>query len=394
MKFSSGTILVALCLGLPSFAPVAIAKKRKVKNFSRRTEDDSIENSNTNDEETSSEGVGGRRLQMHETRIKTVIAGNDIVVTNPGFAALDAGRIIPGRPIVTTPGQSCTVADGSNSCLNGHFCFGGYARKTGDRLGENQCVPCPSMEFLGSSTCDLDAFTGTTNPLTVQQRRALILECKQRCFFTLKDYWDLDAPNVFMGGVRFTDGGAYRPQDVIQRRRSAAGDMNFAKNRKNFFTQQPVRFPGARSNFFISGECTTTSSIKTKILQQSCFYNLCMGSGGFNCVNFYIGGPYNYDPYAVVKNTKNGEYYPVLAPIVEGFVLGGTGSFAGIKGTVKMQQQSGQTPALNGRQSGLEVQLFTFKTYPKIPTPPGPELAISNVADESGQVAADAVDTN
>jgi len=393
MKFSSGTILVALCLGLPSFAPVAIAKKRKVKNFSRRTEDDSIENSNNNDEETSSERVGGRRLAMQETRIKTVIAGNDIVVTNPGFAALDPGRIVPGRPIITTPGEDCTEATGLNPCRNGHFCFGGNTPSIAQYEG-NQCVPCPSMEFLGQDTCDSDEFTGTANQLTDAERFALNMECMERCFFTLKDYWDLDAPNVFMGGVRFTDGGAYRPQDVIQRRRSAAGDMNFAKNRKNFYTQQPVRFPGARSNFFISGECTTTSSTKTKILQQSCFYNLCMGSGGFNCVNFYIGGPYKYDPYAVVQNTADGEYYPELAPIVDGFVLGGTGSLAGIKGTVQMQQQSGQTPALNGRQSGLEVQLFTFKTYPKIPTPPGPELAISNVADESGQVAADAVDTD
>jgi len=386
MKISSGTILAAICLGLPSFAPVALAKKRKVKNFSRRTEDGNIEN---NDEESSSERGEGRRLQMQETRIKTVIAGNDIVVTNPGFAGWAQERDAPGRPSITTPGQDCTFHDGSNPCRNGHFCFGGNTPTSAEQYESNQCVPCPAMEFRVMSTCDEDFITGTRNALTTDERRALNLECKEKCYFDLQNYWDFDAPNVLMGSVRFTDGGAYRPKDVIQRRRSAPGDMNFAKNRNNFYTQQPVRFPGARSNFFINGECSTTSSTKTKVLQQSCFYNLCMGNGGFNCVNFYIGGPYNYDQFAVVQNPENGEYYPELAPIVEGFVLGGTGSFAGIKGTVKMQQQSGQTPALNGRQSGLEVQLFTFKTYPKIPTPPGPELAVSNVADESGQVAAD-----
>lgn len=423
MKFTLAVVLAALSLDLPSYTPVAIAKKRRVKNFSRRND---VDVGNKNDE-ASSDGRG-RRLQLQETKIKTVIGGNDIVDTNPEFA-----RRIRETPLqvrtTTNARLPCTTSTGTNPCINGNFCFLGHDREYLDGRtatsrvdqGPTQCFSCPPLDVHNAVTgvpdeprvynynrnsCGFQYTLGVAT-YSADVLSAITNECLASCFPDPL-YVNLEDPNVFLGNVRYTDGGAYRPQDVVQRRRSAAGELNFAKNRQNDNAQQPVRFPAARSNFFINGECTTTASSKTKILQQSCFYNLCMGNGGYNCVNFFIGGPYNYDPYKVVcKNLENpptnaclpatntrsnkNKYYPELAPDTKGFVLGGTGSFAGITGTVSMQQQSGLTAPLNGKQLGLEVQLFTFKTYPKIPTPPGPTMAISNVADEAGEVAADPV---
>jgi hypothetical protein len=182
-----------------------------------------------------------------------------------------------------------------------------------------------------------------------------------------------NGPERLLGSVLYTAGGVYKEEDVNIRARTAPGGKKFAGGK------QPIKFPARRTNFFITGECTTTAaSSTTQITGHTCFYTLCLGGGGGNCVNLYAGGPFEFSPGLIVETGEE----PLLPPKFAGIVIGGVGAFAGIGGTFTIETLAGRTTANVVPQFGLIAQKFDLSTTIKLPQAPGPQLAISNVAGE------------
>jgi len=177
-----------------------------------------------------------------------------------------------------------------------------------------------------------------------------------------------------LGAVFYTSGGIYPNGSVQKSARIAPNGALFAGDK------QPVKFPAARSNFFITGECTVTQASSDFIITgHSCLYTLCLGGGGNNCVNGLAAGPFVFNLQGTT--TDGDRTFPNLPPIFSGIILGGTGACAGIKGTFSVQTAGGQTAFnLNEPQFGLINQRFTFNTNKKLPEAPGPQKLVSNVA--------------
>ena len=181
-------------------------------------------------------------------------------------------------------------------------------------------------------------------------------------------------PEKLLGSVLYTSGGVYKEEDVVIRPRTAQGGKRFAGGK------QPIKFPARRTNFFITGECTTTSAgSDIEITGHTCFYTLCLGGGGNNCVNMYAGGPFLFTPAA---SSPQGQT-PALPPPFDGIIIGGVGAFAGISGFFFVETKAGRTSFNDLPQLGLIAQQFDLITSMPLPEAPGPQLAISNVAGDS-----------
>ena len=189
-----------------------------------------------------------------------------------------------------------------------------------------------------------------------------------------------NSPNALLGSIRYTSGGIHRQTDIQSRVRTAPNGQLYSGN------LQAIKFPSARTNFFATGECTTTQvEDKNTIIGHSCLYSICLGGGGNNCVNGLAAGPFRYQLGEMeTKMQPNGKEitYPKLPPTFSGIILGGTGACAGIKGTFKVLTISGQTSPLIEPQFGLIHQRFIFNTNKKLPEAPQPRLAISNLAGQ------------
>jgi len=185
--------------------------------------------------------------------------------------------------------------------------------------------------------------------------------------------------------------------------------VQYAGNRKIKFT--PVDDP----SFFFHGQCIVTSGflepstqiriftgLKTSIpqpviLSHSCSLNLCLGGGGFSCIAIYSGSAFVFnfgkgvalnneaqlDPDASVFTFEA----PPLPPPFPGTIIGGTGAFEGIEGSVTIATIAGTTGPIfssDGKDienpgsffklkpagSGSIVQVITVKS--NMPLPPGP----------------------
>ena len=147
--------------------------------------------------------------------------------------------------------------------------------------------------------------------------------------------------NQLLGAVFYTSGGIYPNGSVQRNKRTAPNGDLFSGD------SQPIKFPAARSNFFITGECTVTQTTgPNKITGHSCLYTLCLGGGGNNCVNGLAAGPFEFDLTAttttVNANTGVSRTFPSNPPTFSGIILGGTGACSGIIGHHHQQQQQQQ----------------------------------------------------
>ena len=136
-----------------------------------------------------------------------------------------------------------------------------------------------------------------------------------------------------------------------------------------------VKLRPPKDNFFFNGECTTVAGFGTsQILAHSCFYNLCLGGLGEDCVNIFAGGGFIFDPFAPVQ--KNEE--PLLPPSFPGAIIGGTGKYQGIKGSAQIvtitSRTSRELPVnFNGfslnksPQTGYITQLVQLETTQQLP---------------------------
>jgi len=177
----------------------------------------------------------------------------------------------------------------------------------------------------------------------------------------------------------------------------------FAGNRKIKFT--PVDDPF----YFLHGQCVATSGFlepsmeiptvsgpttvpQPVITSQLCKLNLCLGGRGASCIAIYSGSAYVFNFGKGVALNNGAEFAtddfipstfeaPPLPPPFPGTIIGGTGAFEGIEGSVSIATIAGTTgPILftDGTGStfdrttpvGSIVQVILVKS--NMPLPPGP----------------------
>jgi hypothetical protein len=120
-------------------------------------------------------------------------------------------------------------------------------------------------------------------------------------------------------------------------------------------------------------ECVATSVIEDKketspigpigdtlfiTTSHTCTLNLCLGGGGYDCIAIYAGGGYVFD-----LSPRGPDDALEIAPPFRGTILGGTGSFEGIEGTVDVVTITGTTGPIamidTGRRlNSINAQLF------------------------------------
>jgi len=157
--------------------------------------------------------------------------------------------------------------------------------------------------------------------------------------------------NFSVRGSSFLQNGPiFNPDDVKfidcikQPNKDSCEESLTDSNIGGFQSNRPLRYGGGkqpnvfnirppRQNYFFNGECTTVAGFgASQILAHSCFYNLCLGGLGEDCVNIYAGGGFIFDPFSVVMPGEE----PLLPPSFPGAVIGGTGKYQGIKGTAQI----------------------------------------------------------
>jgi len=245
--------------------------------------------------------------------------------------------------------------------------------------------------------------------------------------FNLKNIFSAN-PQFQIQGSSTTQKGAIFASDSVELVNAPDGEevvgqftiqVQFGGNRKLRF--MPVDDPA----YFFHGQCTATSGIlepqseefipnvaggtlnlivvpQPVITSQSCKLNLCLGGGGFSCIAIYSGSAFvfNFGKGIVLNNSVdfvNGAFVPSsfeappLPPPFPGTIIGGTGSFEGIEGSVTITTIAGTTGPIiesdgfshagdgGGKQLltysktkpiGSIVQVITVKSNMPLPTGP------------------------
>jgi len=177
--------------------------------------------------------------------------------------------------------------------------------------------------------------------------------------------------------------------------------VQFAGDRKIKFTPMDDPF------FFFHGQCVATSGIleppiigslnvgalaaksipQPVITSHSCMLNLCLGGGGFSCIAIYSGSAFvfNFGKGVALNNFVHRTFEaPPLPPPFPGTIIGGTGPFEGIEGSVTIATIAGTTGPIIFREAppigisfsgrnkpvGSIVQVISVKS--NMPLPHGP----------------------
>jgi hypothetical protein len=178
----------------------------------------------------------------------------------------------------------------------------------------------------------------------------------------------------------------YQPGDLLPKG-TTNNDAAFYIGAPYAGNTQPTAMPKPDAGYFYHGRCVASSVAvgnmprldqdkgskggsyyrRRRTLQQeqrsvatiashSCFLNLCLGGGGFDCIAVYSGTAFAFNA-DVVKTRKppNNYYYmppenierePELPPPYIGTIIGGTGAFEGIEGYVHVATIAGTTGPL------------------------------------------------
>lgn len=204
---------------------------------------------------------------------------------------------------------------------------------------------------------------------------------------------------MFQGSSSIQSGNVYDPSSielVNEPQGVVAGPTRF-----QFAGRRQPRFvPDGDQFYFFHGECVATSAVTTPVIgieitpgtevsfeqpiitSHTCQLNLCLGGGGFDCIAIYAGSAFVFNlgeaSTSNAFNVNNGEPLsfegPPLPPPFPGTIIGGTGSFEGIEGTVNIATVAGTTGGLFLGMGtvvfGKIVQVISVKS--NIPLPPGP----------------------
>jgi len=161
--------------------------------------------------------------------------------------------------------------------------------------------------------------------------------------------------------------------------------LKYAGNRQ---PKDPV--PDGDDAYFFHGICTATSGIDSTfsvsesfiITSHTCQLNLCLGGGGFDCIAILAGSSFVFDLGKQIGLSGDGvqsDSDVSLPPPYPGTIIGGTGSFEGIEGTVDIATIAGSTgielfEADNGLTSvfniGKIVQTISVHSNHPLPSAP------------------------
>jgi len=191
-----------------------------------------------------------------------------------------------------------------------------------------------------------------------------------------------------IGSSFLQSGPIYNPDDVRFIDCSRQKNKDSCKINKDLYDlEKNIQYGGGKQpnvfelappkdNFFFNGECTAVAGFgASQVLAHSCFYNLCLGGLGEDCVNIFAGGGFIFDPFAPVLDGEE----PLLPPSFPGAVVGGIGKYQGIKGSVQIvtitsrtsATQKGATkfgdPDANQPQTGYITQLIQLETTINLP---------------------------
>jgi len=173
---------------------------------------------------------------------------------------------------------------------------------------------------------------------------------------------------------------------------------------------QPRFLPVENPFYFFHGQCVATSGIlepavkfdvpgngdntfpQPVITSNTCRLNLCLGGGGFDCIAIYSGTAFVFNLGKGIRlnneRTSSGSsgkvvsfQPPPLPPPFPATIIGGTGSFEGIEGSVNIATIAGTTGPLADfvignsklvflQPIGVIVQVISVKS--NMPLPPGP----------------------
>jgi hypothetical protein len=194
-----------------------------------------------------------------------------------------------------------------------------------------------------------------------------------------KEYFAVtkDADTNFYGGVLPQSGSSAGSRGSLGTAFSTSagvfgtdGAIKIVKNEQRAGLKQAVNVPEPNANFFLQGQCKSTAGGNNNIDVEahSCLYDLCLGGGGFSCINLYSGTPFVFNPPTNINDLEFG-----LPPKFDLFILGGTGQFYQISGTATIETIGGRSafsPASANPQEGTIVQLVTLTTNFELPPAP------------------------
>jgi len=139
-------------------------------------------------------------------------------------------------------------------------------------------------------------------------------------------------------------------------------------------------------DFFMQNTCKVTKSgqngvtedknpkYKWTTLAHSCWYDICLGGGGMNCINVYSGSPFLF-----ARPVKGGPASNT-PPAFSGFIAGGTGAFYRISGHAQFIIEAGPLPfgenLIPATGRGTTVHTVTLFTNLELPPGPGADTII------------------
>jgi len=162
--------------------------------------------------------------------------------------------------------------------------------------------------------------------------------------------------------------------------------------------------PRTITNLGVNGKGPTMTTVIPQpiITKESCKLNLCLGGGGFDCIFIYSGTAFAFNlGEGIIRNNDakvagGGVVYtgrhnralqdgtpatfesPPLPPPYPGTIIGGTGSFEGIEGTVNIATVAGTTGLLlNNWNANTKGGLFQGIVTRQLGPDDAPEYAFS-----------------
>ena len=191
----------------------------------------------------------------------------------------------------------------------------------------------------------------------------------------------LDSDTNFYGGVtaqsgsnkgnRGTLGTAFSTSASIY---GTNGEIVLRETDQRAGGLEATKIPEPNANFFLQGQCKSTagdSNNNVAIAAHSCLYDLCLGGGGFSCINLYSGTPFVFAPPSSLQGLPTG-----LPPMFDLFILGGTGQFYQIEGRATIETLAGRSAfnqvnqGAGTEQIGTITQLITIESNFELPPAP------------------------
>lgn len=199
------------------------------------------------------------------------------------------------------------------------------------------------------------------------------------------------ANGINLLGTATTSMSSIFKQDTVQLQDLIGGKYMEIEHR-NGGRYQPVRHTmiPPHPEFFMQNTCKVTKSgqngntednidqFKWTTLAHSCWYDICLGGGGMNCINVYSGSPFLFAQPVVGGPPSN------TPPAFSGFIAGGTGAFYRINGYAQFTIEAGPLPfgqentvrGIPATGRGTTVHTVTLFTNQELPPGPGADTII------------------